>query len=301
MPEIIEVEKLRQFLYPAWTGNQIKKFTAPPSSPNPEKYAQTNWSRFSNIVRAGPLRYITRYGKNLWIGLSIDGLAWHIHLSSTGWFLPNNQQAADLAGRSLIDPTKFIHSTDKKHTRLRLHFTDGQVWNYIDPRTWGKFFIRRGYVPRDNSYFEDYGPDWLIDPITAMNALVQCNSSKTVKDVLTDQRITAGLGNYLACETAFRANIHPHQSWNSIEKQDRSRLAKLIPRFLQDCYNRDDHSHWAVFGMEGRGCVKCQTPISYAKDRNSSRGSYFCLSCQPLKESISFTGDTQLESMDMNS
>jgi len=172
----------------------------------------------------------------------------------------------------------FIHKINEKGIRLRIRLDDGQMWAYVDPRTWGKWHLRSGTKPRDDSYFKTYGPDWITDRSQAMQALLGHKSRRRAKDVLTDQKVTAGLGNYLACETLWHAMIHPHCRWDQVKLDQRARLNVCIEDMIDHSLRRSDHGHWAVF--QKKTCPSCGSTIKYVKDSGGKRGSYFCPSCQ---------------------
>jgi len=196
MPEITEVEKLRGFLADEWAGRKVIKFSAPPESPNPKRYAggEQEWRKFSQVVRSHRIIGVERFAKHLWIQLE-QGHAWHVHLSSTGWFLPTRQDQMEKAG---ILHENFMHSISSRNIRVKVHLDDDTVWHYHDPRTWGKWRLRKGDAPEDSKIFESYGPDWLKQAALASVALVnhKVTSKVTLKEVLCDQNVTAGLGNY---------------------------------------------------------------------------------------------------------
>lgn len=282
MPEIIEVEKLRRQLEPAWRGRSIVRFQAPANSPNPRKYAQDGWDFFSKRIKHCYIRGVDRIGKNLWVKTS--EYSWHIHLGSTGWFSPASEEAWD-AVDGTEDPIvkNFIHSINPQNIRMSLTFDDGQRWHYHDPRTWGKWWAKPYNEMLDDPYFQDYGPDWLSSPFRASTALIEVVSRRTAKDVLCDQKVTAGIGNYLSCEILHRAGIHPHRSFNDISVESRTMLAVLVKAVLYECMKRKDHSHWRVFQRAGERCLSCGgEEIEYVKDGGSRRGSYFCRQCQPI-------------------
>lgn len=279
MPEIVEVEKLRKQLAPAWEGRRVAKFSAPPTSPSPKKYAQDGWEIFSATVRAQSITKLERVGKALLVMLE-EPIMWHIHLNSTGWWMPGNNPAARAA---LIDPIhqNFLHTVDEKNVRVKMELDDGQLWYYHDSRTWGKWYLRPGRTPRDNEYLASYGPDWFSEEDAAIKAIRTYRSGRTVKDVLCDQKVTAGIGNYLSCEAAFHAEIHPHTVWNRLSEGQKARLADEIRKLLWQSLNSKDHEHWAVFDRKGQPCPKHNAQgILYVKDRGDARGSYYCPLCQ---------------------
>ena len=274
MPECVEVEKLRQRLNVSWMGRRIVHFKAPRSAINPRKYAQDGWAPFNMGVKNYIILNIQRVGKHLWIQLS-DRHSWQIHLGGTGWFRP----AVDAL---TVLEDSFIHSVSPKTIRVKLFFDDGQQWNYHDARTWGKWWIKPYADIKDDPYFQGYGPDWLDEEFKAKIALVRYASRRSVKDVLCDQRVTAGIGNYISCEVLHLAGIHPHKTYDKVSKEQRVVLAKHIELFLRLCIKNQDHSHWRVFLRRGKECLTCRgEEIEYEKDGGGSRGSYFCRKCQP--------------------
>lgn len=231
-----------------------------------------------------PIKRVDRIGKALGVMLEGD-VIWHIHLNSTGWWLPGNSEAEKAIALAPIHE-QFLHIVNDKTIRLKAHFSDGQIWHYHDSRTWGKWYLRNGANMRDDPYFAKYGPDWLTERSEARTALINHKSGRTLKDVLCDQKVTSGLGNYLACEIAFKASIHPHRIWNQLTLSERFCLPSVIEKFVDQSMESDGHEHWGVFKRDGLLCPRDSTHnIAYVKDKGGQRGSYFCPTCQPPPES----------------
>jgi formamidopyrimidine-DNA glycosylase len=286
VPELPEVERLRSQLDGAWRGRLVSRITAPKRSPDPTRYFQGEWSRFTEVLQTRRMLRVMRLGKNLWIPL--DGkpsMAWHIHLSSTGWFVAGNFSAG-----LLFKPfhKNFIHDINEKNVRVRMHLDDGQLWNYHDPRTWGKWYFRLGSLPRDDAHLNKLGPDWQDDENGAIWALKTYDGggSRPVKTVLLDQTLTAGIGNYLACEIMAQCGIHPHSLWGGLTSSAREGLAEAAGNKVRECLLASDHDHWRVFKKKGDACWRCGGEIGYVKDLQGGRGSYFCGRCQCLTEVV---------------
>jgi formamidopyrimidine-DNA glycosylase len=183
----------------------------------------------------------------------------------------------------------FRHSVDDRNIRFQMHFDSGEVWNYHDSRTWGKLQL----VENVNQIYDDpqiqrYGPDWLKDRPLAVLKIMRYNqlSKRSIKDVLTDQTISAGVGNYLAVEACHRAQIHPLTPRILMFA---ARLAPLLTKvglLIDESLKKDNHDHWLVFEKAGQVCPTChQGIIQYVKDgKTAKRGSYFCPICQPGPE-----------------
>ena len=284
MPEIIEVEKLRRQLSPAWWTRKIIKFWwETEASVDPRKFVQGDWDTFVSGVMNEPIYRVWRVGKILWVALGLERdrpiKGWKIHMSSTGWLMPGNEKAALVAQ---VDPIyqNFLHSVSEKNIRIKIELNDGQIWNYHDSRTWSKWELCEVTSPREDSQIKAFGPDWIEEMDDAADALIMTTTRRRLKDVLTDQRLAAGLGNYLACEVAWRARIHPHRRFDTITPSDRKKLACTVIATLALSMAKTDHSHWAVFKRVGKACWYCGGLIEYVKDGKGARGSYFCGGCQ---------------------
>lgn len=271
MPEIVEVRKLQLQLRPAWKGNRVTRITAPSDSPEPKSYLLGEWEEFVGLLKGEDVKEIYREGKYLLVQFS-GGRFWRIHLNSTGWFLPGNLTAIR---STKINPVyqNFLHKLNPLSRRMSFHFRDGQVWNYHDPRTWGKWWVDTTAFSRSNS------PDWLTVPNLAIQSLITHQGKRSVKDVLCDQALTQGLGNYLSCEILARAAILPFRRWDSLTEEEKGLLVTEIHPFLEACLEANNHDHWWVF--KRKECGNCGDPVIYSKDHpGSSRGSYYCKTCQ---------------------
>lgn len=269
MPEGPEYVKLSKDLAP-WVGKKLVRIV--PHWEGYQKFAKIPaWPKFEAIILNRQIEKLTPYGKNLWVVMEGDTY-WRIHLSSTGWIEPIDGPKNPLTEH-------FLHSVSPQNTRLVFEFSEGPAYRYLDARTWGKFYAMTGR-PLPQLLVETTGPSWLVDKKEAWVVLVEHQSLRRVKDVLTDQQLTAGVGNYISCEALFRARIYPHARWNEISLEKRRELAASIIAVMEKSVLAEDHEHWAVFDRRDAPCIRCGTAIAYVKDRSGDRGSYFCPKCQ---------------------
>jgi len=274
MPEITEVERLRKTFEKYWVGRSIKTFV--PHGSRDLKYIMGDKQAWSRGIQNTPLVKATRWGKKLF--LHFEKGCWEIQLRQTGWFVPMEIAAID----PLVD--HFIHRINPRSTRMLFTLSDGQEWEYHDPRTWGQWFWHE--VEHTSHEAMRTSPDWILKPYAATLALWAVKSERRAKDVLLDQKITAGLGNYMSCEILHRAGVHPHTKWSSLTRVMRAKITYHAKEFLKDCTKANDHAHWLVFKRLDLGCRTCgKDSVAYMKDRGlarSSRGSYYCPTCQPV-------------------
>lgn len=280
MPEICEVEKLTLLLVKCWTGRRVSEIR-PTEGQQGTKYFKGDWDYFETfLIKSEEISQVKRRGKHILVFLGSQDLAWHIHLGSTGWFKPFN----DLAWKEMVPQWDisefFIHQVNDQNTRTTFVFDDGQEWNYHDPRTWGKWEI----IDPDAEYWRKLGPDWIHDREGAIRALTETIHNKAVKDVLTDQHITAGLGFYMSNEIMFLAKIHPETRWGKISKAERAKIGEIAGAFVDQTTSRE-RRQWAVFKRKGQKCVNQPNhKIVYEQRLPGSRGSYLCPTCQPRQQ-----------------
>ncbi|MFT3899530.1 MAG: DNA-formamidopyrimidine glycosylase family protein [Gordonia sp. (in: high G+C Gram-positive bacteria)] len=184
------------------------------------------------------------------------------------------------------------------------YFTLGQRWTKpghtarvilgVDGAEAVGFLLRELHVDRDPDAALAHlgpdllGPDWDADVAVANIAeAVRRNPSRTVSDVLLDQRVIAGVGNIYRNEVCFLLGVHPATPMVDV---DAARAVELARELLWQ--NRRSpirnttglrgrgQNHW-VYGREGRSCHRCGTPITRVDGHDRDRVTYFCPTCQP--------------------
>jgi len=285
MPEITEVEKMMLSLNQAWAERRIIQITPVTtegrSQPNPFKYLKNyGQGAWNKEITTSLVRGVIRHGKQMYVAFysaSWDPV-WQIGLGQTGWFVPANDKAVQCCKSTPI-MEHFIHRISRYSARLRFFLSDGQAWDYHDPRTWGRWL----WFPRGMKDVLSV-PDWLKDTNSARLALINLKSKRKVKAVLVDQKVAAGLGNYMACEILHRAGVSPRRIWDGLTTRENLCLGLTVETFLWECLGNNDHKHWKVFQKAGSVCTTCGvTEISYEKDSTGGqRGTYWCRRCQPM-------------------
>lgn len=291
MPEIIEVEKQRQQLDTALTGRSLVYYESLYFRDNrpvlDHLLRKHTTADFDHNLLHTPIHGVDRIGKNLIIKTGSDRWT-QIHLNSTGWFFPGNTLAATAAYADQLHKSFIKTAVAKntvKHAMVGLTFDDGQVWYYVDPRTWGRFYPWQLANPAEGppGDLRKYGMDWLREPALAIMKLGtwRKDSPRKVKQVLLDQFITAGIGNYMVCEILFRAALDPDEPWCNLSFDAKHTLGEIAADFIAYSLPKETYEHWYVFGKLNAPCPCCSTPIQRKLDTpNAIRASYYCPSCQ---------------------
>jgi len=164
---------------------------------------------------------------------------------------------------------------------------------FHDPRRFGvcsadatvidRLLVGMGPEPLDAAAFH-------ADHLLAWRA----RSDRTIKDVLMDQRVVAGLGNIYVSEILFRAGLRPRRRLSRIARTDLERIVECVREviaaaiaeggstisdFLDGIGRRGGYQGYhLVYDREGQPCPRCSTPIRMVVV--GQRSSFYCPRCQ---------------------
>ena len=271
MPELPEVETVVRDLRPRLIG---RRFTALRVS---RKALRRAWSRRWNAQLVGRVvRAVERRGK--WIMLDLDGPWLLVHLGMTGQFV-----------------VAAAEQPRQNHTHLVFALDDGvHELRFRDIRRFGCATL---YPSRADieAYFaqQRLGPEPLgVAP--AYWRAVLAKTQRSLKAILLDQRVVAGVGNIYADESCFEARIHPATLGCDLDARHADRLRRTIATVLRRAIDRRGSSirdyvggsglmgeyqdEFRVYGRTGEPCRRCGTPIE--RIVLGGRSTHFCPRCQ---------------------
>src|SRR5580692_9998179 len=283
MPELPEVETVRASLARDLIGKKAKDFRA--------------------LIEGHSIRSAQRLGKNLVFALD-NSTHLVIHLGMSGQLL---------RAKGPKDPKP-------KHTHVVFTFVQGGELRYVDPRTFGEIYVSKtpaeGEPPTEISKFArlSIGGDGLalrkavpelahlgIDPFEDQIgwdrfAAILRSRSTSLKVVLTDQDILAGIGNIYADEILFAAGLRYDRESESLSTIEIRRLHRAISETLTEAIKHggstlDDEQFvdpdgvpgsfqqfHQVYNREGQPCFQCRQLIERVTVRG--RSTFFCPKCQ---------------------
>jgi formamidopyrimidine-DNA glycosylase len=184
--------------------------------------------------------------------------------------------------------------TPGRHTRLIFSFTGGAKLYFNDLRKFGWVRIMDEKLKR---YIDlELGLEPLSKTFTMVKVLeiFERYPNRTVKQILLDQKLIAGLGNIYADESAFLSGILPIRKAKTLTEKEMTDLHKNIIAVLKHSINKKGTSsknylrsngqkggfvpHLMVYDRKSEPCKRCGTPI--LKTRHAGRGTHFCPTCQ---------------------
>ncbi len=145
---------------------------------------------------------------------------------------------------------------------------------------------------------ETLGPDILDPHFDAARAVKRSLAAVegSVAEVITDQRVVAGIGNVYKSEVLFLCGIHPLVPASAIRAEQWAEIyacsaelmnANLIPGMRSSTATHKAGRHpqgverYWVYRRRAAPCLRCKTPIERTTDGDLDRSTYWCPRCQP--------------------
>jgi formamidopyrimidine-DNA glycosylase len=273
MPELPEVETVKRTLEKKLAGLAFqavdlympKIVRLPPA----DEFAISLVGK--KILRLG------RRGKYLLLHLS-GGLTLVIHLRMTGRLV-------------YISPDAPM----EKHTHAVFTLSNGDQLRYTDSRQFGRMMLAPTAGLDEMPGLKTLGVEPLSENFNREFMKKELKRRRTrLKSLLLDQSFIAGLGNIYVDEALHRAGLHPERLALDLSPRETTRLYQAIKDVLNEGINNRGTSFrdyvdgdgrpgnyqemLAVYGKEGKPCLKCGKPIN--RIRVAGRSSYFCPHCQ---------------------
>ncbi|HEV7734217.1 MAG TPA: bifunctional DNA-formamidopyrimidine glycosylase/DNA-(apurinic or apyrimidinic site) lyase [Candidatus Binatia bacterium] len=269
MPELPEVETIVRGLTPELTARRITSVLVrdgrlrTPIAPD-----------FATALSGRRIQALRRHGKFMLTELD-DGRLWLVHLG--------------MSGRLTLAPST---RPDRLHDHVVLRLDDDRLVTYNDPRRFGRLAV----IDATSVAAETVaGVDALSDELTAAHLFAVSRRRRTsVKALLMDQRLVAGLGNIYVSEILFLAGIRPRRAAGRLRAVDCDVLLAATRSVLADAIARGGSSisdyrdgfdgfgsyqdHHQVYGRKDEPCHRCGAPIRSIVV--TGRSTFWCANCQ---------------------
>lgn len=270
MPELPEVETTCRGIAPAIVGHRVAEVVV--------RQRHLRWPVPGSLSRRLPgstvhrvrrrAKYILLYAET---GVAI------VHLGMSG-------------SLRVVDPALPV----EPHDHLDLLLDNGRCLRLRDPRRFGAVLWTED-DPLRHWLLKDLGPEPLSEEFGgAYLHRASRNRRVTVKSLLMNGRIVAGLGNIYASEALFVAGIHPSRRTNRISRSRYVHLAAGVRSVLhaalacggttlRDFVRSDGEPGYfalqlAVYARAGQPCTSCGRAIRTT--RIGQRSTFYCAGCQ---------------------
>jgi len=281
MPELPEVETVKNGLAPVMTGATIKEIILRRKDlriPFPKN--------LSGQTAGQTITHLTRRAKYVLIHLSNHKIM-ALHLGMSG-------QIKIIDHPSTYEPAP--------HDHMMIVLKNAPMVVFHDPRRFGLVYCLDENGLNAHPAFADLGPEPLSNTFHAPDFQSSLKGVKApIKQVLLDQRRVAGIGNIYASEALFHARIHPQRPAGRLTQDEVESLVRAVRNVLKKAiaaggstlrdYKKTDGTfgyfqhQFSVYGKDGVPCQRCsiggtKKKFMIQKIVQSGRASYFCAGCQ---------------------
>lgn len=292
MPELPEVETVRQGLAPAMEGAtfaRVEQRRADLRFPLPE--------RFAARLQGRRVEWLERRAKYILVHLD-DGQILAMHLGMSGRFVVTAPGSNGMVG-------DFVHETGggDKHDHVVFEMSNLAVIRYNDPRRFGYMTLIEPGGLASHPHFRDLGIEPLGEELTpGFLADKGKGRRQPLKGFLLDQHVIAGLGNIYVCEALHRAGLAPETPAATLALPSgkpsaaAKRLAPMIRAVLDDAlaaggsslrdFRQADGSlgyfqhSFSVYDREGKACSRKGCRGTIMRTVQNGRSTFYCNRCQ---------------------
>lgn len=274
MPELPEVETIVQGLKVPLCNRKInnvfvrdKRIVGYPD----------NLKKFKTKLEGYKIISLGRRGKYIIIEIS-SGKLLIIHLRMTGQLLIKNR-LEEIA----------------KHTHIILQLDNSTDLRFNNVRKFGRMYLVDPDKPEQAGGFANLGPEPLTEEFTAekLKEIIKGRST-SIKNILLNQQLIAGIGNIYCDEALFRSGIRPDRPVDKLSDQEIEKLHHEINNVIAAGikFNGTTFSDYVnamgeegsfqeelmVYNRSGENCQHCDCHIE--KNKVAGRSSHFCPNCQ---------------------
>lgn len=269
MPELPEVETSRRGIAPKLVNQQVRDVII--------RQPALRWPITPSVtdLRGQTIDSIQRRGKYLLI-YAATGCA-ILHLGMSGHL------------RIVSSDTPF-----KKHDHVAIVLASNDSLRFHDPRRFGALLWTTD-DPLCHPLLARLGPEPLSRAFNADYLWQQVNHSRrTIKTLIMDGTVVAGVGNIYAAEALFLASIDPRKTAGNIDSDGSRKLVQAIKHVLKqaikaggttlkDFLGSDGKPGYfkqslQVYGRGGNPCFQCRNTLN--EIRLNQRNTVFCSYCQ---------------------
>ncbi len=269
VPEGDTIHKIAARLAPSLVGKTLERVTT---------------QGLERAITGRTVASVTAHGKHLVIELD-DGAYARVHLGMYGRWRFYDRRAGDA----------MLAKYSPGRVSLALVTTDA-VYLWIGART---VEISQRRAPMRGAAIASLGPDVLADDFDSRLAAsrAQLHGTRTIADVLLDQRVASGIGNVYKSEVLFVHNVDPRTRIDALTVEELDALYATSrdlmmenlgawPRATRERLSGDvpGDERYFVYGRTNKPCRRCSTKIEcYALGDPVVRWTWSCPQCQSLR------------------
>jgi formamidopyrimidine-DNA glycosylase len=226
MPELPEVETARRTMSAALKGKRIRTAEFPPDSIVHSKLPP---GALLAAVEGATVIDVHRKGKYWW--LELDRRPWLFgHLGMAGWVRELGKESIRL--REHGNAPWEDADGNVRFMKMRLTAEDGRAVVMSDGRRLARLWLAES--PEASKNVAALGADVLDHPWKpeALHAVLSKRQAP-IKALLLDQKLFAGVGNWIADEALYQAGIRPSRAAATLSKSEIAKMLKVLGEIVE--------------------------------------------------------------------
>ena len=288
MPELPEVEVVKRSL-----NNKVQNLIIKKVKINDSKLRYRIHKNELRKIIGLRIKKIERRSKFLLFFFN-KNITMLVHLGMTGKFFFINRKKEKIK-------TSFYYNIDykkdKKHDRVEIFLNKNLKLIYNDVRKFGFIKLLNSTNLNSNLHLNNLGPEPLENEFN-YNYFKEYTKgkSRTIKDILMDQKFVSGIGNIYANEILFSSKIKPFRKVKTLKTFEIEKIIKFTKKILNNSIKLGGSSikdfsssdgkkgsfqqHFNVYGKKGEICSNINCKNKIIKSVISNRATFFCSECQ---------------------
>ncbi|HAM88458.1 MAG: Formamidopyrimidine-DNA glycosylase [Candidatus Falkowbacteria bacterium GW2011_GWC2_38_22] len=283
MPELPEVETIVRDLRDRIIGKKIVQVEV-----LLKRIVKGKFNDFLTVLQYNKIIQIERRGKLIIFWLADKKHFLLIHLRMTGQLVYCKKDNIIAGGHS--DKNQ-VACKPNPHTRVVISFADKSKLLFNDLRTFG--YLQIVEIDELEKITGNFGLEAMEIDFKYLKSFIRTKTA-SIKTLLLNQNLIAGIGNIYADEALFLAGIRPVRPAFSLSDIEIKKLAKSIKQVLQKAIqnrgttfnnyvdasgNKGEFVKMLnVYGRKGEECRRCGAIIQ--KIKVTQRGTSYCGGCQ---------------------
>jgi endonuclease-8 len=149
--------------------------------------------------------------------------------------------------------------------------------------------VFRDFDPRRHPILGSTGPDMTSEDVDLEECVDRMmgyeERDATIAEVLVDQRVLVNVGNVYRCEALWACEIHPWAPIGELKRAECREIVTLL-REMALVEARDKNPTLAVYGRQGKACLRCAGLIKVTHHGEANRVLYWCPDCQTAHQPL---------------
>lgn len=141
---------------------------------------------------------------------------------------------------------------ETKHSHFLIETLEGRRIYFDDVRRFGNISFYNDFMEISKK-LKSAGPDLLNDEVDfdTFKGILQKKGHKNICQLLMDQKVVSGIGNYIKSEALYRAGINPHLKANQISEDKLRSLWEWSRKIIKTSYEQGGATLATYTDMDG--------------------------------------------------